>query len=160
GRRCRGNLVIMRAWQRRPLQGAEFAKAVSCSKINLNIIDSSNQHAANMRFFEIPAAGGLQVSSNCPEMESEFKHGEHIFYYESADQLADLFASLKNNDELRRRVAVAGNALVKRKHTYQHRAQMILEYCRSTAVRSPLPFAKDDGPLTTENGLLTPTVLP
>ena len=135
GRRCRGNQAIMRAWQGRPLQGAEFAKAVSCSKINLNIIDSSIRQPANMRFFEIPAAGGVQVSSSCTEMESEFRHGEHIFYYESSDQLVALIASLKSNEELRMRVAAAGHALVKAKHTYQHRAQMILEYL--SAVRSP-----------------------
>jgi len=155
GRRCRGNQVIMRAWQRRPLHGAAFAKAVACSKINLNIIDFSNQYAANMRFFEILAAGGLQASSNCPEMESEFRHGEHIFYFKSPEQLIGLIATLKNNDELRTRVAAAGNALVQGKHTYQHRAQKILEYCRSPVVRSPLPFAKGDEPLTTEQRTLT-----
>jgi spore maturation protein CgeB len=88
-------------------------------------------------------------------MESEFKHGEHIFYYESADQLADLIVSLKNNDALRKRVAAAGSALVKGKHTYQHRARMMLEYCRASAAPGLLPVAKDNRPLTTENGPLT-----
>ena len=39
-----------------------------------------------MRFFEISTAGGLQVSSACPEMENEFRHAEHIFYYQRQDE--------------------------------------------------------------------------
>jgi spore maturation protein CgeB len=126
-RRCKGNVTIMRAWQRRTIRGAEFAKAVRCSKVNLNVIDSSSSQGANMRFFEIPAAGGLQVSSSCPEMESEFRHNEHMIYYRTVDELPDLIASLRTNDELRQRVAAAGHARVMEKHTYKHRAETILE---------------------------------
>ena len=58
--------MIRRAWQGRALRGADFAKAVSCSKLSLNIIDPTNYPAANMRFFEITTAGGLQVTYRLP----------------------------------------------------------------------------------------------
>jgi spore maturation protein CgeB len=128
GRRCKGNVTITRAWQRRTIRGAEFAKAVHCSKVNLNLIDSSSSQGANMRFFEIPAAGGLQVSSSCPEMEAEFRHNEHTIYYRTVGELPSLIVSLKTNDELRTRVAAAGYALVIEKHTYKQRAETILRH--------------------------------
>ncbi len=126
GRRCRNNSAIMKAWQGRALRGREFAKAVTSSKINLNIIDQTNYPAANMRFFEIPCAGGLQLSSPCPEMESEFKHGETTFYYRDESELSAHIRDLLNDSELCRKVKQAAYMKVMDKHTYIHRAKQIL----------------------------------
>ena len=79
-----------------------------------------------MRFFEIPIAGGLQVSSACPEMDAELRDGEHLFYCEDADALLGLIGSLLADDERRFRVADAGRALVSEKHTYVRRAETLL----------------------------------
>jgi spore maturation protein CgeB len=116
----------MGAWQGKCIFGKEFARVVVNSKINLNIIDSTNFPAANMRFFEIPCAGGFQVSSPCPEMEGKFKHGESIFYYRTPEELPDMIHSLLNNDPLRIQVAQKAHAMVLNEHTYKHRAQQIL----------------------------------
>lgn len=126
GRRCRGNRSIMRSWQGRAVRGSELARAVASSRINLNIIDTTNHPAANMRFFEIPAAGGLQVSSPCPEMESEFRHGEHLFYYRSAAELREAIQMLLARREPGERVAAAGHEKVLAGHTYRHRVQQIM----------------------------------
>lgn len=127
GQRCRGNKTIAKNWKGRPLYETEFAKAVVSSKINLNIIDPSNYPAANMRFFEIPVAGGLQVSSPCPEMEREFVHGEHLFYYRDANELSDLIATLIGDTRLRNRVAQAGQAKVLAAQTYTDRVRSMLQ---------------------------------
>lgn len=127
GARCKGNHVIERAWQGRAVYGAEFARLVACSKSNLNIIDPTNYPAANMRFFEIPVAGGLQVSSSCPEMEEEFKHGEHIYYYKHVDELPGLLQSILNDERRAKDVASAAHAKVMAGHTYVDRARSILE---------------------------------
>ncbi len=127
GRRCRHNRTIMNTWQGRSLRGAEFAKAVASSKINLNIIDATIPSAANMRFFEIPTAGGLQVCSPCPEMEAEFRHGEHLFYYRQPDDLLALLHELLADDALRAKVAAAAHSKVLAEHTYTHRARRLLE---------------------------------
>lgn len=127
GRRCRGNPSIMRAWRGRALYGTEFAKATACSKVNLNIIDPTNYPAANMRFFEIPVAGGLQLTSPCPEMEDVFKHGEQVFYYQCAEELPTLLNSLLGNDALREIVSTAGYTKVLSSHLYTHRANSILQ---------------------------------
>jgi spore maturation protein CgeB len=126
GRRCKGNRVIKRAWQGRAIVGAEFVRAVCNSKVSINIIDPTNYPAANMRFFEIPVSGGLQISSQCPEMEEEFRHGEHIFYYRRMDELPELIKELLAHDILRTQVSAAAYDKVLASHTYWHRAQQIL----------------------------------
>lgn len=126
GRRCRNNPAIMKAWQRRALRGREFAKASASSKVNLNIIDQTNYPAANMRFFEVPCAGGLQLCSPCPEMEHEFKHEETVFYYRHESGLSDQIRRLLDDSELRGKVKQAAHRKVMEKHTYLHRAKQIL----------------------------------
>jgi spore maturation protein CgeB len=118
----------MRAWQQRAVRGPEYAQAVRASKVNLNIIDPTNYPAANMRFFEIPAAGGLQLSSSCPEMESEFQHGEHVFYYKGPSEAQAIIRRLLSDDMLRNKVAEAGHQKVLARHTYTQRAQQILSW--------------------------------
>ena len=125
-RRCAANARVLKAWQGRPLVGAEFSAAVATSKVNLNIIDPSNPSAANMRFFEIPVAGGLQVCSACPEMSGVFRDREHLFYYQEAAELRTLLHRLLAQEPLRRTVAAAGHALALSAHTYRHRAERIL----------------------------------
>lgn len=131
GRRCKGNPVILKAWQKRAIYGQEFARAVKCSQINLNIIDPTNYPAANMRFFEIPMAGGAQISSSCPEMVDTFRHGAHLFYYASGDELPELIASLLEDEERLRRVAAAAHTQVLAAHTYTDRARAILQHLES-----------------------------
>jgi spore maturation protein CgeB len=125
GRRAR-DPRIRQAWQRRSLYGREFAEAAASCKVNLNIIDDTNFPAANMRFFEILCAGGLQVCSSCPEMAPEFPHGESVFYYDSVDEIPRLVQQLLKDDALRVRTAGAGREKVLKAHTYRHRAQSIL----------------------------------
>ena len=127
GRRCRGKRNIVKAWQGRPLYGGEFAKVLAASRISLNVIDDTNYPAANMRFFEIAMAGGLQVCSSCPDMENEFKHGKTIFYYHSLSKLVDLVRLLLADDPLRQQVAQNAHKLVMSRHTYRNRAQKIME---------------------------------
>jgi len=130
GRRTR-NASILRAWQKRSLFGQEFSQTVASARIHLNIIDDTNYPAANMRFFEIPCAGGAQVCSPCPELAAEFKHGETIFYYRDLVELLELIRVLLKNDGLRQQVSQAAHEKVLSEHTYTHRASKILELLSS-----------------------------
>jgi len=121
------NASIMSAWQGKGAFGEEFAKVVGASKINLNIIDLTNFPSANMRFFEIPCARGLQVCSSCPEMENIFINGETIFYYKSPEDLPELVYSLLGNERLRNQVTRNANEFILQQHTYKDRAKKILE---------------------------------
>lgn len=126
GRHTR-NRKIRKAWQGRAVYGPEFANVVRNSKININVIKPEGPAAANMRFFEIPCAGGLQLCSLCSEMETEFKHGETLFYYRDVRVLPEMIRELLANDELRRRVSETAQEKVLKEHTYVHRVERILE---------------------------------
>lgn len=125
-KRRTNNIKIKEAWQKRSLYGQEFAQATISAKLCLNIIDDTNFPAANMRFFEIPCAGGLQVCSPCPEMENIFINGETVFYYKTPDDLPELVHSLLNDEELRKKVALKANQFVLNEHSYLKRAKQIL----------------------------------
>jgi hypothetical protein len=118
--------AIRTAFQGRILWGREFAKACHASKVCLNIIDATNYPAANMRFFEIPATGSVEVCSPCPEFAQEFVDGEHLFFYKHTSDLPRLVGRILEDDALRTRVAQAARQLVQGKHTYTHRARQLL----------------------------------
>ncbi len=126
-RRRSRHAEVIACWQKRPVYGGEFAAAVASCKVNLNIIDQTNYPAANMRFFEIPCAGGLQLCSSCPEMEDTFQHGQHLIYFEDYGNLPRVLKPLLENAESRARIAASGHSLVTRAHTYSSRAGRILE---------------------------------
>lgn len=125
-RYCRSQ-AVKRAWQKEAVYTSQFAAAVRASKININVIDDTNYPAANMRYFEIPYVGGLQLCSPCPELDSDFRHGETIFYFNDQTELAPLIKSLLPNDALRQRVSAAAQAKVISNHTYTHRANQIMD---------------------------------
>lgn len=135
-RRCKENPFIKRAWEGKPLRGSDYAETIRASKVNINVIDPTCYPAANMRSFEIPIAGGLQLSSPCPEMQSELRNGEHVFYYEDPNELPGLVGSLLADDARRFEVADAAHALVSAKHTYLHRAEALLRECDGRADRT------------------------
>jgi spore maturation protein CgeB len=126
GRRCKGKQSLVAAWQGRSLYHADFAKAVAGCKINLNVIDPTNFPAANMRFFELSVAGGLQVSSACPEMEETFRDRETVAYYRDESELPRVVRELLADDTGRQRIASAARRLVLAEHTYAHRVRALL----------------------------------
>ena len=112
---CRGQIILGRAL------GEYFNR----SRINLNVIDDTNYPAANMRFFEIPTAGGLQLTSPCPEQDSLFVHRKHCLFFEDGKSLVEeidwILAHEKECDEIRKN----GYRLIGEGNTYVHRLQSI-----------------------------------
>ncbi|MCC7159017.1 MAG: glycosyltransferase [Ignavibacteria bacterium] len=120
------NKSLRNVADKNPLYASAFSDVIRKSRINMNIIDDTNFPAANMRFFEIPVAGGLQLSSKCPEMESVFHHGEHIFYYGDNDELVDVIDQILSYKINSNEIAKNAQELVLAAHTYRHRVKQIL----------------------------------
>ncbi|MEP6794885.1 MAG: glycosyltransferase [Saprospiraceae bacterium] len=106
--------------------GQEYGNLIRQSRINLNIIDDTNFPAANMRFFEIPAAGGLQLSSSCPEQDDIFLHEEHIYYYKNELDLCEMIKYILEHKEQASEARKKGHELAITEHTYLHRVQKLL----------------------------------
>lgn len=123
-RNCRDKKILTRL-NATPFYGKDFGNFFRNSRISLNIIDDTNYPAANMRFFEIPAAGGLQLSSACPEMEQMFRNKEHILYFSHREDLINqINFVLKNPDECRH-IRKQSHQFVKEHHNYQSRVTKI-----------------------------------
>lgn len=110
------------------LVGKDFGTFLKSSRINLNVIDDTNYPAANMRFFEVPASGGLQLSSSCPEMELIFKHRKHICYFKSEDELLAEVKYILEHPKEAAEIRMASYQLIHDKHSYVHRMEELLNY--------------------------------
>jgi len=108
------------------LHGPVMAQFFNSTTLNLNIIDDTNYPAANMRFFEIPAAGGLELVSSCPEMESYFIDGQDLFYFQTDDEMIEKAKLIFHQPELQMPVKWNGYTKIKEQHHYGIRLQTIL----------------------------------
>lgn len=110
-----------------PLYGKAFTGKVQSSLVNLNVIDDTNYPAVNMRFFEIPAAGGLQLCTHSPETAAIFKNREHVLYYANEQELvAQVQFALDNRNRLED-IRRAAQQLVINEHLYISRAKTVLD---------------------------------
>lgn len=112
---------ILKVFQPNAAYGKDFANLLIQSKINLNVIDDTNYPAANMRFFETSAVGGLQLCSSCPEQENIFKDREHILYFSDEKSLIDQINYILNNPEKADAIRKKAYDLVQKEHKYTHR---------------------------------------
>ncbi|MBO0952322.1 CgeB family protein [Fibrella forsythiae] len=111
----------------KPLTGQAYATMFRQSRLNLNVIDDTCYPAANMRFFEIPVAGGLQLVTACPEMAGMFRDNEHVLYAADEDRLSSVIEHTLSHPEQAARIRKAGNELVHQGHTYAHRATQLID---------------------------------
>jgi spore maturation protein CgeB len=112
----------------------KFAKIAAASKINLNLHSSATHDgvdprcdAVNPRVFEIAACGAFQLCDPCQGLEDFFDFETELpVYHDLAELRAKIDHFLANPDE---RLDVAGRARERalREHTYEKRAQRMLD---------------------------------
>jgi spore maturation protein CgeB len=118
--------ALLQKWKGEEIIGKELGKFFHTSRININVIDDTNYPAANMRFFEVCTAGGLQLTSSCPEMETTFRDSEHLLYFSSESELQEKIEWALNNTTETEKIRKQGLELINAAHTYTHRLQTIL----------------------------------
>ena len=99
--KTKGNLSII-----------EMNKFFHTSKININILTIENRDVNNLRNFEIPAAGGFQLTERSESILSLFNEDSEIVCYSSNDELVSKYKFYIKNDTLRKKIAVAGQKKV------------------------------------------------
>jgi spore maturation protein CgeB len=117
---------LLKCCEPKPVYGKDFGDFIRKSRINLNVIDDTNYPAANMRFFEVPAAGGLQLSSACPEMENLFTNRKDILYYKSETEMLDQINWVLNNPEEAGQIRQSASKKVEQEHTYSIRIKELI----------------------------------
>jgi spore maturation protein CgeB len=73
--------------------GQGFWKRLRQYRVQVNIFRKHNAGSHNMRSFEIPAVGGIQLAPWSEEQADFFSEGKEIFFYRDED---DLLKQVKN----------------------------------------------------------------
>lgn len=106
-----------------------YATLLSRAKIALNPIRPSMKHGANLRLFEIPAFGALELSSY--SQDSWLIPGIEIVTYESPKGAAWKIVYYLNHPKERERIDRAGMKRVMREHAFVNRFRKLIEMINS-----------------------------
>ncbi len=102
----------------------EMAEIYAQSKIVFNACVNRD---VNMRVFEGMASGALVITDEAGGLEDLFEDGRHLVVYRRDEDAIPAIERYLNDDEARERIAAAGQALVRLRHTYDLRLQYIVD---------------------------------
>ena len=125
-RQCKNKKVLARV-AGDSLFGKDFSAQVAASRINLNVIDDTNYPSANMRFFELSAAGGLQLVSACPEMEATYIDKKTMLYFNNKTEMLQKIAWAMSHLAEAQQMRETAQKLTAQAHTYECRVQTIID---------------------------------
>lgn len=103
---------------------AEAAQRFCESKIVFNIAMTSD---TNMRVWETLGTGSFLLTNRVPHLEELLQDGKHCVMYDTLDEMVEKAKYYLTHDEEREKIAQAGYEEVHKKHTIQHRVNVILE---------------------------------
>jgi spore maturation protein CgeB len=105
-----------------------MAKIYQLSKVVVNLSRDDHLHDANLRCFEVMAAGALLITPQPTELaELGFVEGTHYVTFQTESQMYEIVQYYLKNDEERDAISQAARALVLQQHTYDVRAKTILD---------------------------------
>jgi spore maturation protein CgeB len=109
--------------------GMEYWKKLRQYRIQLNVFRRHNAGSHNMRSFEIPAVGGIQLGPYSDEQASFFLEGKEIFFYRNDDALLKQANDLlrASEDEANRYRAAARERSLASHYSYFDRARTVYE---------------------------------
>lgn len=110
----------------RNLYGKELSEIVFGSIACLNLLRRQNSGAHNMRTFEIPAMGGLMVTTRSKEQQEYFPEEEASLMFQNTDELRDQLNRALADGTLTGRLRSRSQSLV-RNHSYVERAKQIVQ---------------------------------
>lgn len=130
-------------WPEGRIDHDEMVRTFSCSRVNLNLSNSSLAMDLKSRLrrklglrtslteqikgrnFEIPACGGFQLSGRADDIESYFEPDAEIVLFEDMDDLIEKAQRYLHDEDRRRHISAAGYRRTVSEHTYEHRFDAI-----------------------------------
>lgn len=90
------------------LVGANYAKAISATKINLNFLRKINRDEVTSRSVEVPACGGFMLTERTKRHKDFFEERREAEFFDSNEELLKKVNYYLEHDDERARVATAG----------------------------------------------------
>jgi spore maturation protein CgeB len=81
--------------------GEELWKNLRVYRVQLNLMRTHNLGSHNMRSFEIPAIGGIQLAPDTVDHRSFFKPEEEIFLFKNAEDCYNQIAKILSLDSVK-----------------------------------------------------------
>ncbi len=103
----------------------EYALLMSRAKIGINLLRPEMKHGVNLRAFEIPAFGAMEITGFC--RDEWLASGKEVEVFGSVEEAAELVKKYLKNDRARRKMAEAGRERVMREHTFERRAEKLMQ---------------------------------
>jgi hypothetical protein len=116
-----------------PVYGTEFYKTMRKYRVQLNIMRIHNLASHNMRTFEIPAVGGIQLAPDTPEHRMFFEEGKEIFLYQDVNSCAKKINEMLSISSEKAKI-IRASAFSKSKnsaYSYQQRASFVFQILNS-----------------------------
>ena len=89
--------------------------------------DLSATGKVNMRVFEAAGCGTFQLTDRTTGLGEFFIPGQELVCYDSPQQLVELAEYYLGSEEIRGRIAMAGQRRAYKDHTYVKRVSLLLE---------------------------------
>lgn len=102
----------------------EMSQVFEISKFNLNILTHENNDLSNLRFFEVPASGGLLLTDRNDIAIKHLKDKKECFMYSSIDEIKKILESNLNNDKIAK---LGEKRVLDGKHAFSDRVSELLD---------------------------------
>ncbi len=138
---------LPRAWLHPSAAYADVPRLYTAASIVLCPQNEPNQLTG--RTFEgLGTGGGVLLTLRTPGVLRHFQDGRHLLCTSSAQETADLLGRYLDDATARRRISDAARDEILRRHTYDHRAQALLDHVArwqeaKRRVGRPLPQGTD-----------------
>lgn len=128
-------------WENGTVPANAIPEIIRKSVICLNFGDSNwmlngllpyRSRQIKARVFEVPGYGGFLMTESADNLENFYEPGREIVLFNTIDELAAKIRYFLANPEHRDKIAMAGHAKTRRKHTYDHRFRDLLSLCNHT----------------------------
>lgn len=111
-----------------PAWGRDMYAVLAQSLVTINVhIDVAGVYANNLRLFEATGMGAALITEAAPNLSDYFVAGAEALTYRAAAEMEATISSTLENAELLAGVAMAGQRRTLRDHTWDARAEQLIE---------------------------------
>lgn len=117
-------------WWGKPVEGGDFARVCSSAAITLGINPVRAEGGVTYtsdRTWMVMLAGAFYLGQGTPGVMTFLQDGEHCRWYRDADECVRLAEYYLRHTAERERIRRAGEAFVRRHHTYDQRVRHLLD---------------------------------